>query len=165
MSSSAEVRCFAQRPPGSGSARRSALVRPGLTDMLSHGVKRQRRAQTGTWHLFGCRWKSSFVWMSRRRSSGGSPILFPLLLLSLCTLHASFVFPPHSHTRLFLSAARPSCLWVSGIRRRQSYLSNQMGPRLFGVNYFHYVDWKKWNTWVQADLNSPKHKDIQFMVI
>lgn len=36
-----------------------------------------------------------------------------LLLLSLYTLHASFVFLPHSHTRLFHSAARPSRLSVS----------------------------------------------------
>lgn len=32
---------------------------------LSHSAKRRWRAQTATWHLFGCRWKSFFAWMSR----------------------------------------------------------------------------------------------------
>ena len=57
-------------------------------------------------------------WVGRRRScrlgrlarKQRSHLL--LLLRCLSTLHASFVFPPHSHTRLFLSAAQPSGLWL-----------------------------------------------------
>lgn len=60
-------------------------------------------------------------WAGRRRScrlgrlarkQRSHLLLLLLLLRCLYTLHASFVFPPHSHTRLFLSAAQPSGLWA-----------------------------------------------------
>lgn len=53
-------------------------------------------------------------WIGRRRSCRFGKLTHKwrshLLLLSPYTLHASFVFLPHSHTRLFLSAALLPCL-------------------------------------------------------
>lgn len=136
MSSSMEVRCLAQRPPGSGSARGSALVPPGLADMLSHGVKRRRRAQTGTWHFFGCRRKSSFAWMSRRRSCRLGRLAHLLSSSSSVAVHTSrFICVPSTlpHSSLLLCCADSR---ISVTRRDPDYLGLIPNTKTFSPRWY-----------------------------
>lgn len=86
--------------------------------VLSQGWKWHWWDQTVTRHLLERR---GFLCLNKSVKRGGMGCHLGrlchkwrshLLILSLYTLHASFVFLTHSHARLFLSAVRPSCLNV-----------------------------------------------------